>query len=226
MVQQADAPVVPAPAVEPAKASEPVIDQAARADAAEARAEAYEKQVAGLTKAFGDQIAQNNELVKAQGEAVKTGDWTAYDTLVTKHNEQVAAASRAAADQLVIDKAASAIGKIEKVVGKDFVTDPLFEEARAAWRKGDFAEAVVQAAEVRAKLAEDGTAAEKKATAKAVAEAKAAAIKETEEKLGKFDNSAGPEAGGGGNSYIQKLKSGGALPSSEEIDRLTAKFAR
>ena len=217
---------LPAPVVELVKVPEPAVDWQARAEAAEIRAELHEQQLALLSRAYGDKIDQSNELVTAQGEAIKTGDWTAYEALVRQNNEKALVAAQKVSDQLVIDKAVSAIEKIAKAVGKDFVDDPVFEAARVAWRKGDFAEAVVQAAEVRAKLAEDGTAAERKATAKAVSEARAAAVKETEERLGKFDNSAGPEAGGSGSNYMQKLKSGDALPNAEEIDRLTAKYLR
>ena len=194
-----------APVVEPQKPAEPEVDWKARATEAEARADTHERQVAGLTKAFGDQIAENNQLVQAQAEALKTQDWTKYEALVKQMNEKAAQASIAAANQLVIDLAAASIEKVQKKSGKDFVTDPLFESARKTWRAGNYAQAAIEATEIFAQLADEKVSYAEKNPAKALSDTAARVKKETEEAMGKFDLGAGAEAGGVGRLSLDDL---------------------
>ena len=174
-------------------------------------------------KEQGDLLRQIAEGQRLLAEAVKTQDWTAYDTKLQEIANKQAEAQIVATNQTVLSESEQAILAIEKETGRDWVKDPAFEDARMFWRNGQYAKAVNETSRVAVKIAREETAAEKKANVRAIAEATVRTKKETEEALGKFDLGSGSEAGGGTN-YIEKLKSGGALPKAEEIDRLTARY--
>src|SRR3990167_9330747 len=106
-------------------------------------------------------------------------------------NEQAAHASLAATNQMVIDRAAASIGKVEKKLGKDFVNDPLFESARKLWREGNYAQAAIEASDVVAQVADERVSVAEKNHVKALADTAVRVKKETEEAMGKFDLGAG-----------------------------------
>ena len=94
------------------------------------------------------------------------------------------------------------------VEAKDWNTQPRFAAARVAWRSG---------------YTEDAKILTQQAIDQVDPEARAQQLfQEHLKKAGKVDTGETTAVGSAYQSYIQSLKSGGPLPSAEEIDRIVA----
>lgn len=205
--------------IPPAKTTaEPEVDWKAQAEQYKVEIQRLEKLAEGIRsqdlnilrqKEQGDLLRNVAEQQRLLAEAVRTQDWNTYDAKVKEQVDKMAEAQAATANELAVQEAIKELDALERESGTLLLQNgtwaPGFENVALFWRNGQHAKAVNEAHKVITKLAREATAAEKKASAKAVAEARTAAVKETEEKLGKFDLAAGPEAGGSGTVAEDKI---------------------